>query len=606
VSFFDDSTLYDEHDPRAAGQNRMSLARGAGHMTIWNRRLLGLAWQQRRAIATMVVLGLLIAATFVGQGLLVAHAIIGVLVDDRWQSVPPLLAAAAVLVLARGALMWWREALGAAVGDRAAADLRRRLYRRLAALGPAWLQSTRTGTVQTTLGTSVDALEKYFRLFLSQAVVSLMGAAGVLAILMSVDAWVGALVGLFACLAAISPIVNWHVLGERLRFWWTVTPALQAEFVDGLQGMPTLKVFGASGRYRQRLAHRIGEVRAASMSVLRAEIIGGSAAGAFAAAGQSLVIAFAAYRLAQGALGASDLVIILVLTRECFRPIAELRMALHLSVAGVSAAERIFDVLDAALPVHDTGTRAASGLTPSLSFRDVSFTYPAGDRPAVDQLSFDVAPGETVAIVGPSGAGKTTIVALALRFFDPQSGSVLLDGSDLREFELASLRSQFALVSQDAYLFHGSVRENLLLARPCASDAELARACVAANAQEFIATLPEGYETIVGERGTRLSGGQRQRLTIARALLKDAPVLVLDEATSSVDVAGESAIQDALERLTRGRTTLVIAHRLSTIHGADRILVLEQGRLVQDGHHRDLTASDGIYRRLVAAQEATT
>ncbi|MDX6718012.1 MAG: ATP-binding cassette, subfamily bacterial CydD [Solirubrobacteraceae bacterium] len=606
MSFFDDSTLYDEHDPRAAGQNRMSLARGAGHMTIWNRRLLGLAWQQRRAIIAMVALGLLIAATFVVQGLLVAHAIIGVLVEDRWQSVPPLLAAAAAIVLVRGALMWWREALGAAVGDRAAADLRRRLYRMLTALGPAWLQSTRTGTVQTTLSTSVDAFEKYFRLFLSQAVVSLIAAVGVVAILISVDPWVGALVGLFACLAAVSPIVNWHALGERLRFWWTVTPALQAEFVDALQGMSTLKVSGASGRHRRRLAHRIGEVRAASMSVLRAEIIGGSAAGALAAAGQSLVIAFAAYRLAQGALSASDLVIVLVLTRECFRPVAELKLALHLSVAGVAAAERIFDVLDAGLPVHDTGTRAASGVTPSLCFRGVSFTYPAADRPAVDQLSFDVAAGETVAIVGPSGAGKTTIVALVLRFFDPQWGSVLLDGADVREFDLASLRSQFALVSQDAYLFHGSVRENLLLARPGASGADLHRACVAANAWEFIATLPEGYETIIGERGARLSGGQRQRLTIARALLKDAPVLVLDEATSSIDVAGESTIQEALDRLTAGRTTLIIAHRLSTIHSADRILVLERGRLVQDGHHSDLAASDGVYRRLVAAQEATT
>lgn len=605
MSFFDDSTLYDEHDPRAAAQNRMSLARGAGHMTIWNRRLLGLAWEQRRAITAMVVLGLLVAATFVGQGLLVAHAIIGVLVDDRWQSVPQLLVAALALVLVRGALMWWREALGAAVGDRAAADLRRRLYRKITALGPAWLQSTRTGTVQTTLSTSVDALEKYFRLFLSQAIVSLIGAAGVVWILASVDLWVGVLVGLFACLAAASPIVNWHVLGERLRFWWTVTPALQAEFIDALQGMPTLKVFGASGRYRQRLARRIAEVRTASMSVLRAEIVGGSAAGAFAAAGQSLVIAFAAYRLSQGALSASDLVIILVLTRECFRPVAELQLALHLSVAGVSAAERIFDIFDAELPVHDTGKRTASGLTPSLSFRDVSFTYPAADRPAVDQLDFDVAAGETVAIVGPSGAGKTTIIALVLRFFDPQSGSLLLDGSDLREFELASLRSQFALVSQDAYLFHGSVRENLLLARLGASDAELDRACVAANAQEFIATLPQGYETIIGERGTRLSGGQRQRLTIARALLKDAPILVLDEATSSVDVSGEATIQEALDRLTQGRTTLVIAHRLSTIRNADRILVLQRGQLVQDGRHSELSASDGVYRRLVAAQETT-
>jgi ABC-type multidrug transport system fused ATPase/permease subunit len=207
-----------------------------------------------------------------------------------------------------------------------------------------------------------------------------------------------------------------------------------------------------------------------------------------------------------------------------------------------------------------------------------------------------------VALIGRSGAGKSTVVALLLRFFDPQTGRITLDGRNLREYGLESLRKMIAVVSQDTYLFYGSIADNLRLAKPAATEAELQAAAQAANIHAFISELPDGYNTIVGERGLRLSGGERQRIAIARALLKDAPILILDEATSSIDAANEAAIQAALERLTHGRTTLVIAHRLSTVANVDRIVVLEDGTAVECGAHRELLAHQGAYARLIAAQ----
>jgi ATP-binding cassette subfamily B protein len=269
------------------------------------------------------------------------------------------------------------------------------------------------------------------------------------------------------------------------------------------------------------------------------------------------------------------------------------------------AAERLTEILDErpAITTPADPQKLPDAAQGAVAFDDVSFSYPARpDRAAVHGLTFAVRPGETVAIVGPSGAGKSTIFSLLLRFYDPETGTVRVDGVDVRAADPHDLRRRMAIVPQDVTIFAASVRDNIGFGRPGASDAEIAAAATAALADEFIARLPDGYATEVGERGVTLSGGQRQRIAIARAILRDAPILLLDEATSALDAASETLVQEALEHLMRGRTTLVIAHRLATVLKADRILVIEDGRIVEEGTHKSLVAKGGTYATLARLQ----
>jgi ATP-binding cassette, subfamily C, bacterial CydD len=597
------NTLFPPDDPRA-DRNRLSIERGAGRVTVWSRRLLSLGWEQRGSLVVMVAVGVAITATYFVQGLLVAAALGQVLVERRLDGVVWLLAGAIALTFARSALVWWREALGAALGERVASRLRTRLYHQLVRLGPAWVADTRTGAVQTTLTTAVESLEKYFRLFVSQAIVAAIGATAIVAYLVTLDPVIGLFVGLCVLIAGTGPIIGWRLLGPRVQIWWVQTPQLNAEYVDCLQGMPTLKVFGATKLWKKTLVANTRGLRDASMSVLRAELAAVAPGRLMMIGGIVLTGGLAAIRLVHGALDGTELLIVLILTRECFRPVEDLKLAMHFSYQGIAGAECILDVLDAEPVVSDRGAATPALRAPSLRVDGVTFSYPSAHRPALRELDFELAAGEHVALVGRSGAGKSTVVAVLMRFSDPSAGRILVDGHDIRDLDLDYYRSQIALVSQDTHLLHGTVRDNLLLARPGATDAELDAACAAANAAEFIRDLPDGYDTVIAERGIRLSGGQRQRIAIARALLKDAPILVLDEATSNVDVANEAAIHQALDRLTAGRTTLTIAHRLSTVRNADRILVLDQGRLVETGSHAELHLAGGSYQRLIEVQEA--
>jgi ATP-binding cassette subfamily C protein CydCD len=287
--------------------------------------------------------------------------------------------------------------------------------------------------------------------------------------------------------------------------------------------------------------------------------------------------------------------------------VTELVKTLKQLMETLASARRYFAIEDEPVPVQDGPGVTLPPPPPGIAgqpvaFEGVTFRYNPEDPPALQAATFAIGAGQTVALVGRSGAGKTTAAHLLLRFWDPQEGSIRIGGEDIRQFELDELRRDIALVAQDTYLFNTTLTENLRLGRPDATDEEVLEAARRANVDEFAQALPDGYETLVGERGMQLSGGQRQRVAIARALLKDAPILILDEATSHLDAVNEAQVREALDRLMAGRTTLVIAHRLSTIRSADQIVVLDGGRVAEQGTHAELLAQDGLYSHLIASQ----
>jgi subfamily B ATP-binding cassette protein MsbA len=289
---------------------------------------------------------------------------------------------------------------------------------------------------------------------------------------------------------------------------------------------------------------------------------------------------------------------------KLYSPVKYLAKFPALIQPGLVGAERIFEFLDAPVDIRDPeGAKPFPGLQEEIAFRDVSFAYRPGEL-VLSDISFRVPRGSVVALVGPSGAGKTTLLDLLARFYEVSEGSIAMDGTDIRDFPLRGLRGALGIVSQETVLFHDTVRANIAYGSRHASQEEIERAAKAAYAHDFVTQLPQGYDTVVGERGTELSGGQRQRLAIARAILRDPPILVFDEATSALDTEAERIVQQAIERLLEGRTVFVIAHRLSTVQRADQILVLEEGRIEEEGTHQDLLEKGGLYRRLYELQFA--
>jgi ATP-binding cassette subfamily B protein len=568
------------------------------------RRLLGLLRLAPVPAGCAVLAALAAIAAAAGQALAVAEVLRRILTEPSTVDVRTPVIIALATGIARALLLWSRDLAGAWASATVKAKVRDDLYGRLTALGPGWALTRRAGDLQATLADGVEALQAYVGYYLPQAAVAIIAPLTIVGYLCWLDPVVGATVAVAATVVPVARPLWTRLLGERGKAFWDAYAAFAARILEALQGMTTLKLHNSADRYEKRVQADAETVHRTAVGNLRASLGVHSIVTMAFGIGTALAVAVAALRYAGGHLDLATLLIVLVLSAECFRPLLDLQNYWHEGFYGIAASSGLFALTDAVPPVRDGSRTLRVTTAPTITFTAVTYRYPGTDRPAVDAVSFGVPAGSTLGLVGRSGSGKTTLTMLLQRFADPDQGSIRVDGTDLRELTLASARSLVAVVSQDVYLFHGTVAGNLRLARPDADHGDLVAAARAANAHDFITALPDGYDTMVGERGTRLSGGQRQRIAIARALLADAPILILDEATSSVDGYSEHLIQQALDGLRRGRTTLVIAHRLSTVVNADQLIVLDHGRTAEQGTPADLLNGGGAFADLVAAQRA--
>ena len=539
-------------------------------------------------IARLALLGWLIARVFAGAPL-----------NDL---ILPFIGVAAVMVV-RG----WLEYLRTMVAHNTAAivqvHLRRVIFDQVTQLGPAHFGLERTGDAIVAMVEGVEQLEIYFGQYLPQLVVSILTPFLIFAVVAFFDVPIALVMLIAALFTLVAPQIfhHWDKKSslERGRSY----TAFAAEFLDSVQGLATLKAFGQSKARAKKLKTRAEDLFRSTMWVLATNSLARGITDTGITLGAAATLAYGAFRVSDGDMSLAVLLMVLMLGVEVYRPLRDMRSLMHNGMLAQASAQTIFQLLDARPIVTEKSTATpADTLSPTVSFEEVSFAYPGGRRAAHEGLSFTVNAGERVGFVGPSGVGKSSIVRLLLRFYDPDNGAVKIGGYDLKDLSFDDIRAQIAVVNQDTYLFHGTVADNLRVGKPDATPAELEKACQAANAHEFVALLPQGYDTVIGERGIRLSGGQRQRIAIARAILRDAPILVLDEALSAVDAENEAIIQVALNRLMQGRTTLIFAHRLSSVIDADRILVLNEGAIAEQGTHAQLMREGGVYHSLMAGQ----
>jgi ATP-binding cassette subfamily C protein CydCD len=542
---------------------------------VW-RRLLRLVRPWWWEVSLVFALGPLHALSQVALG--VASAVLVGQVFVRGD-LTPWLWALAILVPLTAVLRWLDSWISHDLAYRLLAELRIRLYRLLDPLAPAYLVRRRSGDLVSALLGDVELIELFYAHTISPVFVSVLVPGGILVALATLAPSLAMVLLPFLLAVALTPLVASRQsaqLGAQLR---EVTGEVTAHAVDSIQGLRTIAAFDHGPARLAEIASRSLRLGELKRDFLRWQAVQNAGIEALMGLGALAVMTAGARLVADGELVRTALPLVTLLAAASFLPVVTIVTVAKELAQTISAARRFFAVEDEpvevtdgpGVPSLDSRLRAAP-----VAFDAVTFAYNARERPVLKNMTLDVPAGRTVALVGRSGAGKTTAAHLLLRFWDPQSGRITVHGHDVREFRLDELRGLIALVAQDTYLFNTTLRENIRLGRPAASDADVLEAARGANVDEFAADLPEGYDTTVGERGLQLSGGQRQRVAIARALLKDAPILVLDEATSHLDALSEAEVRRALDRLRRGRTTLVIAHRFSTIRDADEIVALDE------------------------------
>ena len=560
----------------------------------------------RGALALTITFGVLGATVMIVQMALLSKAVSLVfLAHAGLGQVASLLLLLPGVIVVRAGLVWGREVAAQQGAIRVKSDLRERLFARLLQLGPAYSRGERTGELMATLSEGIERLDAYVSHYVPQMALSVLVPLLIAGYILPLD-WTSAVL-----LLVTGPVIPLLMIlvgsyaEEHIQRQWVALSRMSAHFLDIVQGLPTLKLFGRSEAQSARIAQVSDTFRDRTLKVLRIAFLSGAVLEFLTAIAIGLVAVTLGVRLLNGDISFEQAFLVLLLAPEFYRPLRELGVHRHAGMEGKAAVKRIFEILESPVPLQTNQERAPlvaippGGLT--IEFTDLTYTYPGSDRPALNEVSLTLPAHTCTALVGRSGAGKSTLVNLLLRFMDVQGGGITANGIPLTDLPVEVWREYVALVPQRPYLFSGSVRANIRLAHPGASDDEVAWAAELAGVATFISQLPQGYDTEIGERGTRLSAGQVQRIAIARAFLKDAPLLVLDEPTSSLDPESETLIRQALERLVQERTVLVIAHRLNTIAHAQQIAVLEDGRLVEVGCYDVLMRRSGPHARLMNA-----